>query len=326
MIHRLFLAAPFAVLASAALAQPLALPPGATQIGSRTEQPSRYAMAIAAFDGATVPSQTVTGTLDQAAWRLDGATGNTLSLLQPLQDQLAAQGFTTLFTCQTTACGGFDFRFAIDVLPEPQMHVDLGDFQYLAATNTAGDAVTLLVSRTADQGFVQITTVSASGTANTQPIPSQPAAQITPEPALQPPPSPAAPDIPATPGDFATTLMSTGSVALDDLQFESGKAVLEAGTYPSLTAIAAWLQANPALDVTLVGHTDASGSLVANVALSRQRASAVRDALIKSYGAPAARIDAQGSGYLSPRATNQTPEGRAKNRRVEVMLTSTPQN
>ena len=128
----------------------------------------------------------------------------------------------------------------------------------------------------------------------------------------------------SAPGDFAAILMSTGSVALDDLQFESGKAVLEAGTYPSLTAIAAWLQANPALDVTLVGHTDASGSLVANVALSRQRASAVRDALIKSYGAPAARIDAQGSGYLSPRATNQTPEGRAKNRRVEVMLTSTP--
>jgi OOP family OmpA-OmpF porin len=113
---------------------------------------------------------------------------------------------------------------------------------------------------------------------------------------------------------------------LDDLVFASGRAILEPGTYTSLAALAEWLKANPTMAVTLVGHTDASGSLAANVTLSRQRAAAVRDWLIKTYGASQRQIDAQGAGYLSPRATNQTPEGRARNRRVEVMLTSTPPN
>jgi OOP family OmpA-OmpF porin len=50
----------------------------------------------------------------------------------------------------------------------------------------------------------------------------------------------------------------------------------------------------------------------------------VRATLIAKYAADPARIDAQGAGYLSPRTTNETPEGRTMNRRVEVMLTPTP--
>ena len=88
--------------------------------------------------------------------------------------------------------------------------------------------------------------------------------------------------------------------------------------------MAAWLKAHPDLRVTLVGHTDATGTLAGNVALSRQRAAAVRDWLIRHFGTDAAQLDAQGAGYLAPRASNQTAEGRQKNRRVEVMLTSTP--
>ena len=85
-----------------------------------------------------------------------------------------------------------------------------------------------------------------------------------------------------------------------------------------------WLAANPSRHVTLVGHTDASGALLANVALSRLRAQSVRAALVAKFSTNAAQIDAQGAGYLAPRASNETPEGRTKNRRVEVMLTPTP--
>jgi len=74
--------------------------------------------------------------------------------------------------------------------------------------------------------------------------------------------------------------------------------------------------------VVLVGHTDASGALAPNIALSRARAQAVRAALV-ALGAKADQIGAEGAGYLAPRATNLTPEGRAQNRRVEVMLTPT---
>jgi len=325
----LILAAPIVLMLTGPLAaQTLNLPAGAVQIGSRTESPARYAMPTAAFDGSKVPSQTVTGTLDQTAWRLDGRDDNTLSLLRPLADQLTAQGFRTLFTCQTTECGGFDFRFAIDVLPEPAMHVDLGDFQYLAAMNSAGDATTLLVSRTADQGFVQITSVIASGAVSAQPrtSPSGVVPPHTSAPVPQASQSQVPTSVPKALSGFEETLLTTGSVPLDDLVFESGKANLEPGTYASLAALAEWLKANPTVAVTLVGHTDASGSLAANVTLSRQRAAAVRDWLIKTYDASAGRIDAQGAGYLSPRASNQTQEGRARNRRVEVMLTSTAPN
>jgi len=351
--NRLLLAVPLILLMpGSTTAEPLTLPSGAILIGTRSDAPARYALPIAAFDGTQVPTQIVTGTLDQRAWRLDGSTANTLALLQPLTDQLLAQGYLVIFTCPSTACGGFDFRFAIDVLPEPQMHVDLGDFYYLAAMNPAGDAVSLLVSRTADQGFIQITAVSPSVSPSvipfgstsatptlqpTVPTPETSAPEIAvpetaiPEIAAPNVTTPAAnqstaePPLPAAPqGDFDQVLMTTGSVALDDLIFASGKVALLDQDYPSLSALSDWLKANPTMRVTLVGHTDATGSLSANTALSKQRAAAVRAWLIQRYDAPAAQIDAQGAGYLSPRATNQTPEGRSENRRVEVMLTSTP--
>ena len=358
MSYPLRLALPVALLlvqSVAAQTQTLPMPAGAVQIGTRTQTPSRYALPVAAFDGSSVPTRIVTGGMQQQAWRVDGLKGNTLSLLQPLSDQLAAQGYQVIFTCETTLCGGFDFRFGIDILPEPQMHVDLGDFRFLAAQNAAGDAVSLLVSRTADQGFVQVTSVTAAGhapsllpavpettppadvaTAATLPTPppdAPPPDEQTPDgpPPEQPPlvapaqPDPqVAPQSPPDPGDFASQLTATGSVALDDLVFASGKSALQDQDYASLAALAAWLHDHPGTKVTLVGHTDASGTLAGNVALSRQRAASVRDWLVQHYQASAAQIDAQGAGYLSPRATNQTPEGRTLNRRVEVMLTSLP--
>jgi len=318
----LILAIPLTLLMAGSLAAaPLQLPADAIQIGARNDAPARYAMPIAAFDGTSIPTRIVTGRLDQRAWRLDGNKANTLALLQPLSDQLTAQGYTVIFTCQTTACGGFDFRFGLDVLPEPQMHVDLGDFQYLAAVNPAGDAVSLMVSRTADQGFIQITSVSPSGKPAVQPQTATAPAPLPAAPTVQtPPPDIAAPET----ASFDQQLLTGASVALDDLIFPSGKAALLDQDYASLQALADWLKANPTLKVTLVGHTDATGTLAVNTALSRQRAAAVRDWLIRHYAATPSQIDAQGAGYLSPRATNQTPEGRTKNRRVEVMLTSTP--
>jgi OOP family OmpA-OmpF porin len=75
--------------------------------------------------------------------------------------------------------------------------------------------------------------------------------------------------------------------------------------------------------VALVGHTDALGSLAGNTDLSRARAVSVRERLIAEYAVPAAQLTAEGVGYLAPRATNQTEDGRARNRRVEAIVTST---
>jgi OOP family OmpA-OmpF porin len=74
--------------------------------------------------------------------------------------------------------------------------------------------------------------------------------------------------------------------------------------------------------VALVGHTDSSGTLGGNIALSKQRAGSVLERLVSDYGANRRQLEAEGMGYLSPIANNLTETGREANRRVEVIITS----
>lgn len=261
-----------------------------------------YALPVGAWDGTVLPTRMVEGRLERRAWRLDLPGRTTLELLAPLRAQLAAEGYQTIFECETEACGGFDFRFATEVLPEPDMHVDLGDFRFLSAGKGDG-VVSLLVSRSTAAGFVQMTHV---GPAQAAPV-AEASGAAAPAPAAAPLPD----------------LAQTGVLPLDDLQFEQGSSALRVGKYPTLLALSAWLAENPARRVTLVGHTDTVGGLDANVAVSRARARAVLDVLVSSYGANPSQLAAEGVGYLAPRATNLTDEGRALNRRVEAVVTAT---
>lgn len=275
-----------------------------------------YALPLGPWADGAVPVRVIEGARRDTAWRVATPDLTTLQLLVALRAQLVADGYRVLWECATEACGGFDFRFAIETLSEPEMHVDLGDFRFLAAERDgpAGpEAVTLLVSRSQEAGFVQITTIGGPAEA----VPVAPAA-----PAVTGRPAVAA--VPAAPaGSFAERLEGGGAIALDDLAFESGSSRLGPGDFASLAELADYLKANPARTVALVGHTDASGSLAANTQLSKARAASVRERLITRYGVPAAQVTAEGVGYLAPRASNLTEEGRARNRRVEVMITST---
>jgi OOP family OmpA-OmpF porin len=128
----------------------------------------------------------------------------------------------------------------------------------------------------------------------------------------------------ALPQDDLTAALTAGQPAtLADLVFPSAQAELTPGSYPSLARLADWLTANPTASVELVGHTDASGNAQANTALSLARAEATRAALIAQFGIDPARITTRGAGPLEPIATNDTAEGRAQNRRVEVIATPT---
>lgn len=306
------------MLAASVLAVPgyaLTLDLPASVIGEerRSELPGSYALPVAVFDGKSVPVRQAEGAVDQRAFRLDAAGLTTLAVMGPLRDQVIAAGFTVILDCEARQCGGFDFRFGTEVMPEPEMHVDMGDFRFLSAEKD-GEVVSLMVSRSAMSAFVQVT-------------------RVTPVPEGTGPDTPDAnvvdldeKEVTRSVGDagaIGVTLEAEGAAALDDLVFASGAAALEAGEYASLAAVAAWLAANPAATVAVVGHTDASGSLVANIALSERRAEAVRQVLTDQFGVDGTRIAAEGVGFLAPRATNQTEEGRQKNRRVEVIVTST---
>ncbi len=301
-------------LAGQAVAVTLDLPAPVLAEERRSEAPGSYGLPIGPFDGTSVPSRQVEGAVDQRAYRLDAAGLTTLAMMMPLRDQLLREGFTVLLDCEARSCGGFDFRYGTEVMPEPDMHVDLGDYRFLSAEKP-GEAVSILVSRSVLSGFVQMTRVGAL-----------PLADVPPAPEAAPVVDLGEADLPrgvVAPGDIGSALESMGAVPLDDLVFASGAAALAEGDYASLAALAAWMAANPEQTVALVGHTDASGSLVANIGLSERRADLVRQKLVERYAVEAARLSSEGVGYLAPRATNQTDEGRQKNRRVEAIVTST---
>ena len=306
--------------AQAAPALEAGFPRGAERTMQRIAELDSHALPIGPWADGAMLTQRVEGRVEQTAWRVPGAAeAGTLALISPLRAALLADGWQVLFECEALSCGGFDFRYSIDVLPEPDMHVDLGDFRFLSAERTGPggpEAVSLLVSRSAEAGFVQVVSIGAAPPAAPPPIPESqaaPAAAIVRERA----------DAVLQPSGLATALQANGSAVLEDLVFGSGSAELGRGPFATLATLADFLKQDPARRVVLVGHTDASGGLAGNTALSRARAASVRERLIDEYAVPGTQITAEGVGYLAPRASNQTQEGRARNRRVEVILTST---
>jgi outer membrane protein OmpA-like peptidoglycan-associated protein len=300
-------------LASSAAALELTFPADA-QLRSEQVQPAgSYPVATGPFSDGVVPERRVEGRIRTRAWHLPDNSTGTFQLIAPLRDQLASQGFEVLYQCETEQCGGFDFRYALPTLPEPDMHVDLGDFQFLSAVRGT-ETVSLLVSKSATTGFIQetITTpIAALATANA-PKDSDTATTM-------PAPAPQA----KSSNPIGERLSSEGSVILEGVSFAPGSSSLEDLDPAMLTDLAQFLSANPEIDVAIIGHTDTSGSLEANIALSRKRAESVRTYMVEKLGVSAGQIAAHGAGYLAPIAPNQTEAGREKNRRVEVMVTST---
>jgi len=106
--------------------------------------------------------------------------------------------------------------------------------------------------------------------------------------------------------------------AIQDLEFEFGKSSIKPSSYPSLERVAKLLSTK-GFSLKLGGHTDNVGSAERNMALSKDRAEAVKQYLV-SQGANPSRIEAVGYGASQPIATNKTAAGRQKNRRVEFTL------
>jgi OOP family OmpA-OmpF porin len=320
------------LLTHPAQALDLAFPGPAQETLATAETGTAYNLPVGPWDGETFLSRRVEGTLDRRAFRID-TTLSTVDLMAALRPQVTAAGWRILYECDAPVCGGFDFRFASPILPEPEMHVDLGDFRVLSA-DRGDSALNLIVSRSPRAGFVQLT-LARPGTApaapNTAATPPQPAPALPDLPDLpiaDPPlPDPGAAAVDAPPsaapgaaGSLVARLQAEGHVVLDDLRFASGAGDLEPGDYPSLAELADWLRQDPARRIALVGHTDASGGLDSNIVLSKRRASAVRARLVGAHDVPPAQVVAQGVGYLAPLAANTTEAGRQRNRRVEAVL------
>jgi len=114
-------------------------------------------------------------------------------------------------------------------------------------------------------------------------------------------------------------LRATGHVEVPGIFFDTGKAVLKPESAAAVGEVAKLLKAEADLKVFVVGHTDGVASVELNLKLSQARAEAVVQALTSEHGIAAARLRAHGVGPFAPVASNDAEEGRAKNRRVELV-------
>ncbi|SEP06542.1 OmpA-OmpF porin, OOP family [Salinihabitans flavidus] len=302
-----------------ATALPLDLPPRARLAHEEIDESGGYALPLGPADETgAVPSRSVEGQTSRQVWRVEQGTVSTRQIMAALREQIVAAGWEVLLDCQTEGCGGFDFRFATEVVAPPRMFVDLADFRFLSASRPDGpgiEALSLLVSRTGGEALIQVIHVDPTSVNSRNEAGSGAAA--VPDDSQKPPVTGS-----QTPGalSLAEALIDRGHVVLGDLVFETGASALGGGTFDSLDALATFLNENPGYRVALVGHTDTLGGLDNNLALSRRRAEAVLNRLVDLYGIPAARIEAHGIAWLAPAATNLTEAGKNANRRVEAVL------
>lgn len=126
-------------------------------------------------------------------------------------------------------------------------------------------------------------------------------------------------DVVADAAAMGNDLKSSGHIALYGIYFDTNRAEVKPESKPALEEISKLLKQDPGLKLLVVGHTDGTGSLEANMRLSQARGEAVVKALVSQHGIAASRLKGHGVGPLSPVATNDTEEGRAKNRRVELV-------
>ena len=126
-------------------------------------------------------------------------------------------------------------------------------------------------------------------------------------------------EIVANAAAFSNDLKNTGHVAVYGIYFDTGQSVIKAGSEAALSEIAKLLKKESNLKVNVVGHTDNFGSMDNNMKLSQSRGEAVVKILMTKYGIAADRMKGYGVGPLAPVASNDAENGKAKNRRVELV-------
>lgn len=122
-----------------------------------------------------------------------------------------------------------------------------------------------------------------------------------------------------TAGELAEALKTKGSIAVRNILFDTGKATIKPESAGALAIIADVLKGDETLKIEIQGHTDNVGAPAANLKLSQDRAAAVKAHLVSTGGIASARLTTAGLGDTKPVGDNKTDEGRALNRRVELV-------
>ena len=314
------------------------LPPQAQAAGQVNDPPGRYGVASGIWDGREVPLQSMNGTRLRQTYRIPNEPGALAETIDALSRNLTEQGFDIVLSCTDVTCGGFDFRHRLEVLPLPEMYVDLGRFRYVSGAREERDGrdealVSILASASGALVYLQVDLITpltaaelsaAEDIPDLPAVPSSPPEESTPSRATEENLSASQDDAEAPSQDPAVAIAEAGHMVLEDLSFAGGPVELTAGDFASLGSLATYIAETPEIEIVLVGHTDTTGTLQGNVRVSRSRAQAVADRLVAQHGVARSRLRVEGAGYLAPRADNRTEAGRALNRRVTAVLLPAP--
>ena len=250
-----------------------------------------------------------------------------LEVLRNYQQELKSAGFTTLFECADDACGeqgaltgSNNFNFANTMFTDKTYNAPRGsahacaagaqaaDFRYSLLDNAAkGETVAVMTWRPLVKGYAIACPDAMENHSSALVLRVQAKAMESKMSTV-------------SASEINQSLLANGKVALYGILFDTGKAEIKPESKPSLDEIGKLLKGDPQLKLHVVGHTDNQGGLEPNFELSRRRAGAVKDLLVKQYGIGAERLTANGVSYLAPVSSNGNEAGRAKNRRVELVL------
>lgn len=245
-------------------------------------------------DGKASDARRLEGRVTRIAWKT-GVGPSILEVSRNFEQQLAKSGFETLLACDTDACGGIPFVEAVDVLPIPAMWADGFNFRYVTAkkSGAAGETyAAVLTSANNNEVYVQLV-IAVVGAMDNKMVDA---------------------------AAMAKGLGEKGHIAIYGIHFDTDKATIKPESGPTLAEMAKLLSGQPNLKVFIVGHTDSQGSYEHNMTLSRLRAEAVASALATSHRIARNRLYTAGIGYLAPVGSNATDDGRALNRRVELVV------
>jgi outer membrane protein OmpA-like peptidoglycan-associated protein len=244
-------------------------------------------------DGRATAPRSPEGRVTRIAYRTNPGP-SILEVSRNFESQLAKAGFETLIACDADPCGGIPFVESVDALPIPQMWIDGFDYRYYAGRKVEGGRETfaaVLVSKNNDDIYAQLT-VAVVGAIENKMVDA---------------------------AAMAKGLGEKGHVALYGIYFDTDKAVIKPESRPTLDEIAKLLRGQPRLNVVIVGHTDSQGAYDYNMDLSRRRAEAIAAELAARYGIAKTRMRTAGVGFLAPVGSNASEDGRALNRRVELV-------
>lgn len=224
-----------------------------------------------------------------------------LEIVRNYQQALADAGFETVFSCEGEVCGGRNFNHAItqDMNfreyhqeqrylyarrsgPEGELHAAL----YVVLNQSGGGA-------NKGRSLIQLDVLERAALEQRMVV--------------------------VEADELQRALEQQGRVALYGLYFDTNKAGMRADSQPQLAEIARLLQAQGQLQVLVVGHSDAQGTLEYNRDLSQRRAQSIVEALAGQHGIARQRLTALGVGMAAPVASNRDEAGRALNRRVELV-------